>query len=91
MGVLEFNAVPFAEVVSVTSATGKAIPLPAGDHWTPLRLDNIPPGTYFVNFKGADGSTQRQPCDVAQFEQVCSIELKPIDDETINEIIGGAK
>jgi serine/threonine-protein kinase len=91
LGVLELNAVPFAEVVSVTSATGKAIPLPAGDHWTPMRLDNIPPGMYFVDFKDADGSMQRQPCDVAQFEQVCSIELKPIDDETINEIIGGAK
>jgi serine/threonine-protein kinase len=90
-GILELNAVPFAEVLSVTSASGKAIPLPAGDHWTPLRLDNIPPGTYFVDFKGADGSTQKKPCDVAQFEQVCSIELKPIDDQTINEIIGGAK
>jgi len=39
MSVLELNAVPYAEVLSVTSDRGKAIPLPAGDHWTPLRLD----------------------------------------------------
>ena len=91
MGVLELNATPFAEVVSVTSEKGKVIPLPAGDHWTPLRLDDIPAGIYAVSFKGADGSTQSQQCDVAQSAQVCSIELKPIDDTAIEEIIGGAK
>ena len=91
MGVLELNATPFAEVVSVTSEKGKVIPLPAGDHWTPLRFDNIPAGRYAVAFKGPDGSTQSQQCDVAQSAQVCSIELKPIDDTAIEEIIGGAK
>jgi serine/threonine-protein kinase len=91
MGVLELNATPFAEVVSVTSDKGKAIPLPAGDHWTPLRLDQIPDGRYDVSFKGSDGSTQSQQCDVAQSPQVCNIELKPIDDTAIEKIIGGAK
>ena len=52
MGVLELNAIPFAEVVSVTSDKGKAIPLPAGDHWTPLRLDEIPAGRYDVSLQG---------------------------------------
>ena len=91
MGALELNATPFAEVVSVTSDKGKAIPLPAGDHWTPLRLDEIPAGRYDVSFKGSDGSTQSQQCDVAQSPQVCNIELKPIDDTAIEKIIGGAK
>ncbi len=91
MGALEVNAVPYAEVVSVTSDQGKAIPLPAGDHWTPLRLDGIPAGTYAVNFKGADGTAQMQQCNVAQSDQVCEIEMKPIDDHAIEEIIGGAK
>jgi serine/threonine-protein kinase len=91
MGVLELNATPFAEVVSVTSEKGKAIPLPAGDHWTPLRLDNIPAGRYAVGFKGPDGTTRTQQCDVAQTAQVCDIEFKPIDDTAIQEIIGGAK
>ena len=90
-GVLELNATPFAEVVSVTSEKGKVIPLPAGDHWTPLRFDNIPAGRYAVAFKGPDGTTQTRQCDVAQSAQVCSIELKPIDDTAIEVIIGGAK
>ncbi len=91
MGVLELNASPYAEVVSVTSEQGKAIPLPAGDHWTPLRLDDIPAGIYSVSFKGADGSAQSQQCDVSQSAQVCSMELKPIDDKALEEIMGGAK
>ena len=91
MGVLDLNATPYAEVVGVTSDKGKVVTLPAGDHWTPLRLDQIPAGKYSVDFKGPDGSIQRQQCDVDQSEQVCSIELKPIDDQTIEKIIGGAQ
>jgi hypothetical protein len=91
MGVLELNATPFAAVVSVTSDKGKVIPLPAGDHWTPLRLDEIPTGRYTVGFKGPDGASRTQQCDVAQTAQVCSIEFKPIDDTVIQDIIGGAK
>jgi serine/threonine-protein kinase len=91
MGVLELNATPFAEVVSLTSENGKAIPLPAGDHWTPLRLEQIPVGRYTVSFKGSDGSTQSQQCDAAQTATLCHVELKPIDDPAIEEIIGGAK
>jgi len=91
MGALELNATPYAEVVSVTSDKGTAVPLPAGDHWTPLRLDGVPLGKYTVSLKGADGSTQNLQCEVAQTAQVCSVEMKPIDDNAIQEIIGGAK
>jgi serine/threonine protein kinase len=87
---LELNATPYAEVVTVTSEQGKTIPLPAGDHWTPLRLEQIPTGKYTVTFKGADGSTQNQSCEVTPTPQVCTIELKPIDDNTIDKIVGGA-
>ena len=91
MGVLELNAAPYAEVVTVTSDKGKVVPLPAGDHSTPMRLDQIPAGRYAVDFKAPDGTHQTQQCDVGQSEQVCSIEFKPIDDRAIDEIIGGAK
>jgi hypothetical protein len=91
LAILELNATPFAEVVSVTSDKGKAIALPAGDHWTPLRLDEIPTGRYSVSFKGPDGSVQTQQCNAAQFVQICTIELKPVDDNAIDEIVGGAK
>lgn len=91
LGALELNATPYAEVVSVTSEKGKAIALPAGDHWTPLRLDDVPIGKYTVGFKGADGNTRQQQCDVAQSVKICSVELKPIDDNAIDEIVGGAK
>jgi serine/threonine-protein kinase len=91
MGALELNATPYAEVVSVTSDKGKAVALPAGDHWTPLRLDEISAGNYTVTFKGVDGATKQQQCSAAQSVQICFIELKPIDDTAIDQIVGGAK
>jgi serine/threonine-protein kinase len=90
-GVLQLNATPYAEVVSVTSDKGKALPLPAGDHWTPLRIDEIPAGQYAVVFKGPDGNTQSQQCTVDAAPQICSIEMKPVDDSALDSIIGGAK
>jgi hypothetical protein len=90
-GALELNATPFAEVVSVTSDQGKAITLPQGDHWTPLRLEDVPLGKYSVTFKGSDGATQSQSCQVTLTSQLCSIELKPVDDNTIEQIVGGGK
>ena len=90
-GALELNATPFAEVVSINSEQGKAITLPQGDHWTPLRLDDVAVGKYSVTFKGTDGATQSQSCEVTQTAQVCTIELKPVDDNTIEQIVGGAK
>ncbi len=89
LGALELNATPYAEIVSITSDQGKLIALPAGDHWTPFRLDDIPVGRYTVNFKGPDGNTQQQQCDAAQTAQMCTIEMKPIDDTTIDQIVGG--
>ncbi len=91
MGALELNATPYAEVVSVTSDKGKTVTLPAGDHWTPFRLDDVPAGNYTVTFKGADGATRQQQCSAAQSVQICTIELKPIDDNAIDRIVGGAK
>jgi eukaryotic-like serine/threonine-protein kinase len=91
MGAIQLNASPFAEVVRITSADGKDFALPDGDHWTPLRIDRIPAGHYTVTFKGADGATQTQPCDVADSAPACTIEIKPIDDATIEQLVGGSK
>jgi hypothetical protein len=90
-GVLQLNATPYAEVVSITSDKGKAVALPDGDHWTPLRIEAVPVGQYSVTFKGPDGSSQSQQCAVDSTPQICSIEMKPIDDSAIDGIIGGAK
>jgi len=67
------------------------LPLPTEDHWTPLRLDDVSTGSYTVVLRGPDGATQSRQCDVAQSIQVCTAVLKPIDDNAIEEIIGGAK
>jgi len=91
VGILEISATPFGEVVSITTAQGKPIPLPAGDRSTPMRLDGIAIGTYSVVVKADDGTTQTQPCDVATEAKVCNITLQPIDDSTIDQIVGGAK
>jgi eukaryotic-like serine/threonine-protein kinase len=88
---LAINATPFGEVVSITDAQGKAVPLPAGDHSTPLRIDGLAPGTYAVVIKGADGSSQNQSCEAAVTPQACSVTLQPIDDNAIDQIVGGAK
>ena len=90
-GSIEINATPFGEVVSITSAAGKAIPLPDGDHSTPMRLDGIPIGTYAVVVKGPDGNTQPQVCDAAVTPQVCNVVLQQVDDQTIDQIVGGAQ
>jgi serine/threonine-protein kinase len=91
LGSIELNATPYAEVISITSEKGSAIPLPAGDHWTPMRLDSIPVGKYTVSFKGADGATQGLQCEAAQTAQVCNMVMKAIDHDAMDEIIGGAK
>jgi serine/threonine-protein kinase len=91
MGTLELNATPFAEVVSITSEHGKALALPTGEHWTPLRLDEVPQGKYTVAFKGPDGATQNQQCDVTSTIQLCNVEMKAIDDNTLDEIVGAPK
>jgi hypothetical protein len=88
---LEISASPFGEVVSITSDKGKAIPLPEGDHNTPMRLDNIAAGSYAVVVKGADGNTQTQSCDAGPTPQICNIPLLAIDDGALDEIVGGAK
>jgi len=88
---LEIVATPFGEVVSIVSDKGKPVPLPDGDRFTPLRLDGLAAGTYTVVVKGADGSTQTQPCSAAQTPQICNIQLQPIDDKAIDDILGGAK
>ena len=90
-GVLQLNATPYAEVVSITSDKGKALALPVGDHWTPLRIEAVAAGQYSVTFKGPDGNTQSQQCEVDSTPQICSIEMKPIDDSALDGIIGGAK
>ncbi|HEY0264260.1 MAG TPA: protein kinase [Granulicella sp.] len=87
---MQLNATPFAEVVSVTDNGGKAVALPAGDHTTPLRLDNLPEGQYAVVFKGADGSTKQQSCDLSA-DHLCAAVFAPMSDSQIDEIIEGQK
>jgi serine/threonine-protein kinase len=91
VGALQISATPYGEVVSITSDKGKAVPLPAGDHWTPMRVEGMAAGSYTVVVKGADGNTQTQSCGAAQTPQVCNIPLQPIDDKTLDEIVGGSK
>ncbi len=52
-GTLVVDAVPWAEVQSVTDGTGRVVPLPE-DAATPLRLE-LPPGTYTVRLSHPPG------------------------------------
>jgi serine/threonine-protein kinase len=87
---LQLNATPFAEVVSITDSKGQLIPLPAGDHTTPLRIDNVPQDSYTVVFKGADGSTKQQHCNLAA-DHLCTASFTEINDSQIDEILAGQK
>ena len=89
--ILQVVATPYGEVVSITSAGGTAIALPAGDHSTPLRVDALAAGNYAVVVKGADGKTQMQTCEASTSPQVCVVPLQAVDDNAIDQIIGGAK
>jgi hypothetical protein len=44
-----------------------------------------------VTFKGVDGATKQQQCSAAQSAQACTVEMKQIDDNAIDQIVGGAK
>jgi hypothetical protein len=92
-GFLEFNATPFAEVVSITPEKGKPIALPDGDHTTPLRLDGLAPGNYTVLFKSADGTSLTATCAVPAdpSSPICRPDTPPLSDSQIDDIIGGAK
>jgi serine/threonine protein kinase len=87
---LQLNASPFAEVVSITDSKGQLVPLPVGDHTTPLRIDNVPQDTYDVVFKGADGSTKQEHCDLAA-DHLCIASFAAINDSQIDEILAGQK
>jgi serine/threonine protein kinase len=87
---MQLTASPSGEVVSITGAEKKAIPLPEGSHATPLRIDSIPEGTYTVVFKSADGATQSSTCDLVA-DHMCSATFTPIGDSQIDEILTGQK
>ncbi len=87
---LELNASPYAEVVSVTGSDGKKVPLGAGSHMTPLRVDGLADGSYTVVFKALDGSEQKQTCP-ASAEQPCTAPTAAVGDTQIDEILAGAK
>ena len=89
-GSLQLNASPYAEVESITGGDGKAVPLPAGSHMTPLRVDGILSGSYTVVFKTSDGTQQKQVCD-ATAEQPCTAPAAAIGDAQIDEILAGQK
>ncbi|WP_263385462.1 serine/threonine protein kinase [Granulicella arctica] len=87
---LQLNASPFAEVVSITSSDGKVVPLPSGDHTTPLRVDGVPEGSYTVIFKTADGATKQSVCDMT-VDHLCKSDSAGISDSQIDEILAGKK
>ena len=89
-GFLQLNASPFAEVESITGPDGKAVPLPKGSHLTPLRVNELPAGTYTVSFKASDGSEQKQSCTAGD-EQPCNAPAPVIGDAQIDEILGVKK
>lgn len=55
LGRLKILALPYARVLSVVDAAGKAVALPK-DATTPLLLRDLAPGTYRVALAGPDGT-----------------------------------
>ncbi len=90
---LQLNASPFAEVVKITAQDGGAVTsLPAGEHFTPLRIDGVAVGTYLVEFRLPTGASETKTCVVSEGEHLCSAKLVPMSDSDIDAIEkGGAQ
>jgi serine/threonine-protein kinase len=84
---LELNASPYAEVVSVTPEKGAAISLPPGDHWTPMRIDGVPAGTYSVLFRSG-GTELTATCVVSSENHLCAPRQPGLSEDDISAIIG---
>ena len=88
---LQLNASPFAEVVSLTAAQGAAVPLPPGDHTTPLRLEGVPQGEYTVVFREANGAQRQLACSVSEASHLCALPGTPLSDADVDAVIAGSK
>jgi tetratricopeptide (TPR) repeat protein len=80
-GVLALDALPWAEVVEVTDATGKKWPLPAS-HFTPMSL-SLPAGEYSVTLRNprAGGTVTRKTRVRAAQSEPLLVELRRVDAE----------
>ncbi len=88
---MRVNAIPFAEVVSVTSDKGKVIALGDGDHHTPLRLEGLPFGSYDVQYKLQDGVVETKTgCVIDDSDHLCTLtSRRDLGDDEIDKIIQG--
>ena len=89
---LQLNASPFAEVMSVKGSKGDNVPLPAGDHMTPLRIEGVPEGSYTVAFKTPDGTGATATCDLkVDGDHLCVAPSADLTDTQIDQILAGQK
>ena len=75
----ELDASPWATVISARMSGGAVIPLPAGAHTTPLRLDGLQPGMYSVVFERTGQPSQTVTCDVGSGDQICPAHFEALD------------
>ncbi len=69
---MEINASPWANVLHVEDAQGKSIPLPDGVQTTPLRLENVSPGTYKITLSESDNRQQTIECQLSASSHLCA-------------------
>ena len=82
-------ASPYAQVLQVRSANGQSVPLPPGDHTTPLRLNALPAGNYAVNFQEANGQSSEVHCAIDAQQHLCSGPQTPLTDSDIQTVLNG--
>jgi eukaryotic-like serine/threonine-protein kinase len=83
---LEINASPWAKVMDIQNTAGKSIYLDDGNPTTPMRLEEVPIGSYKVTLLGPDGKRQTLGCYVSEMEHLCSADMGSLD---IDQLLTG--
>ena len=83
---LDVNASPWAVVMSVQNAAGNNLDLSGKELTTPLRLDDVPAGSYMVTLKGGDEKTQTVRCVAGPEEHPC---VAVLDTPELREVMTG--
>ncbi|MGI4828931.1 MAG: protein kinase domain-containing protein [Janthinobacterium lividum] len=85
----EIIASPYAQVLRITTAEGSSVALAPGDHTTPLRVNDLPPGAYTVDLQAPGFAVTQTRCSVDAGQHLCLVVLEPLSDANIQEILQG--
>ena len=82
-------ATPYAHVLRLTQDGGTAVTLPSGDNLTPLRVNDLPAGSYTLDLQTDGGPVTQTHCHIDGQQHLCYAELSPLSDADVQTILNG--